>query len=963
MNYIPLSVKTNYELLSSLIKIDDLCKYLSDNNITSVGITDSNMFGTMEFFDISKKYNIKPIIGLPININELNMILYAKNYKGYTNLLNLVSIKNTDTLTIDLLKKYNTDLICTTSDYKKYISYKEIYEEVYLSYYDKESKNNALVLTDKIVYIKENNYIYSSDKEYLVYLNLIRDGKTIEEFNNYKYDNHIDYDINEYDSETTIKFASLINIEIPKFSFELPKYSINSKELLCNLSKKGLNKRLNGNVPIEYLNRLEMELEVINSMNFADYFLIVYDFILYAKKNKILIGPGRGSAAGSLVSYSLGITEIDPIKFNLIFERFLNKDRVTMPDIDTDIEYLKRDEVINYVKNKYGKNKVCNIITFGTMQPKLAIRDIGRVLKINTSKIDILSKTIKLENTFKELENNLEYKRLINTDKELEELIRISKKLEGLKRFTGVHAAGVVISRSDLSNKVPLYVNGDTLLSGYTMEYLERLGLLKIDFLALKNLTIIGLVKEEIFKEKNISIDLNKIPLNDEKTINIFYNAKTSGIFQFESEGMKEFLKSLKVKTFDDLILAIALYRPGPKDMINTFINRRNGKEKVTYLSIDLKEILESTNGIIVYQEQILEVLKTVGNFTYSEADIIRRAMSKKKESIILKYREKFIEGALNNNYTLENANRIYDLVLKFSNYGFNKSHSVAYSIIAYQMAFLKVYYPSMFYKVLLDESIGSETKTKEYINEAKKLGLNFNLPDINISTDKYVSKSDKLYLPITSIKNIGKESTNFILNEREKGLFTSYIDFIKRTYKGVNSKVVENLIYSGTLNSFSLNKKTMIENLPSIIEYTKLLETLDETLVIKPEIINYEEYSKDELLTLEHNSLGFYLNNHPTSKYDKTNLVELININKYFDKYINLIVLIENIRVIETKKKDKMAFILASDETNSGTLILFPDQYKKYNNLAKGDIIKVNAKVEKRMSEYQLIVNKVEKM
>ena len=246
---------------------------------------------------------------------------------------------------------------------------------------------------------------------------------TDEEFNNYKYDNHIDYDINEYDSETTIKFASLINIEIPKFSFELPKYSINSKELLCNLSKKGLNKRLNGNVPIEYLNRLEMELEVINSMNFADYFLVVYDFILYAKKNKILIGPGRGSAAGSLVSYSLGITEIDPIKFNLIFERFLNKDRVTMPDIDTDIEYLKRDEVINYVKNKYGKNKVCNIITFGTMQPKLAIRDIGRVLKINTSKIDILSKTIKLENTFKELENNLEYKRLINTDKELEELI------------------------------------------------------------------------------------------------------------------------------------------------------------------------------------------------------------------------------------------------------------------------------------------------------------------------------------------------------------------------------------------------------------------------------------------------------------------------------------------------------------------------------------------------------------
>lgn len=963
MNYIPLSVKTNYELLSSLIKIEDLCKYLNSNNITSVGITDSNMFGTMELFDISKKYNIKPIIGIPITLNNLNMILYAKNYNGYINLLNIVSNKNINNLSLDILKKYNKDLICTTSDYINYINYKEIYEEVYLSYFDKESKGNALSLTDKIVYIKDNNYIYPSDKEYLTYLNLIKDGKTIDDYNSYQYDNHIDYDINEYDRETTIRFSNLINIEFPSYNFELPKYCENSKELLYNLSHKGLNKRLNGSATEEYSKRLEMELNVINSMNFEDYFLIVYDFILYAKKNKILIGPGRGSAAGSLVSYSLGITEIDPIKFNLIFERFLNKERVTMPDIDTDIEYLRREEVINYVKNKYGKDKVSNIITFASMQPKLTIRDTSRVLKINTTKVDMLSKTIKNESTFKELESNIEFNRLISTDKELNTLIRISKKLEGLKRFIGVHAAGVVISKNSLSNKVPLYLNGNTLLTGYTMEYLERLGLLKIDFLALKNLTIIGLILEEIYKEKNISLNLNKLPLDDEKTLNIFYNAKTSGIFQFESEGMKEFLKLLKVKTFDDLVLAIALYRPGPMDNINTFINRRNNKEKTYYISEDLKEILSSTNGIIVYQEQILEVLKRVGNFTYSEADIIRRAMSKKKESIILKYKEKFIEGALSNNYTLENASYIYNLVLKFSNYGFNKSHSVSYSMIAYQMAYLKAYFPIEFYKVLLDESIGSDSKTKEYISEAKRFSLDFNLPDINISTDKYINVNNKIYLPLTSVKGIGKENTNSIINERSKGVFTSYIDFIKRTIKEVNSSVIESLIYIGALDTFKLNKRTMIENLPSIIEYTKLLDTLDESIVMKPEIIYYEEYSKDELLNLEHNSLGFYLNNHPTSKYDKTNYIELSSISKYFDKYINLIVLIENIRVIETKKKDKMAFVQVSDETNNGTLILFPEQYKKYNNLTKGNVIKVNAKVEKRLSEYQLIVNKVEKL
>ena len=556
MNYIPLSVKTHYELLSSLIKIDELLSFASSNNISAIGITDSNMFGTLKFFEECTKHNIKPIVGVYFEVMNLSMTLYASNYDGYVNLLNLVSIRNTSSLTLDILRQKNKGIICVTRDYNNYLNYKEIYSDVYLSYENKKEKSECLLVSDKIVYIKDNYYINQNDLEYFKYLCLIKDNKTVSDIDNYSFDNALNCDIDENDSKTTYEFSKLIDIEAPKYSFSLPKYDKDSKGLLYNLCNKGLSKRLNGEVTSEYKERLDMELSVISDMNFVDYFLIVYDFILYAKKNGIVVGPGRGSAAGSLVSYSLGITEIDPLKYNLIFERFLNKDRVTMPDIDVDIEYLRRDEVVNYVRNKYGNDHVANIITFSTLSPKMAIRDIGRVLKISNTKIDELTKIINEEDTFDTLDNNKNFMYKISLDSTFEKLYRISKRLGSLNRHTSIHAAGVVISDDLIMNRAPIYTSNGISLTGYTMEYLESVGLIKIDFLAIKNLSIIDKVSSLVMEKLNKKINLNLIALDDRKTLDIFYNGDTSFIFQFESEGMKSFLKSLKVRSFDDLVLA-----------------------------------------------------------------------------------------------------------------------------------------------------------------------------------------------------------------------------------------------------------------------------------------------------------------------------------------------------------------------------------------------------------------------
>lgn len=964
MNYIPLNIKSHYELLSSLIKLEDLVSFAKNNNLSALGITDSNMFGCMEFINLCNNAGIKPIIGVEVKIDNFDMILYAKNYDGYVNLLNIVSERNLNDLTLQYVKEKSENLVCVTKDYINYLDYKEIFDLVYLSYETLDEKKNALINTDKIVYSKKGLYFNDSDKEYLVYLSMIKDGKTIDDFEEYTFDNHINYDIDEYDSKTTYDFVDLFDFKLPEFHFKLPVYCEDKVELLDNLANKGLKKRLGGTVPDVYLHRLNEELKIINEIGFTDYFLIVYDFILYAKKNKIIVGPGRGSAAGSLVSYSIGITEIDPIKYDLIFERFLNPERITMPDIDIDIEYLRREELIDYVKDKYGHESVANIITFGTLLSKQVLRDVGRLLKMPSSKIDELVSTIKDKETFNELDSNSYFNLVRSKDLEYEKLIRISRNLEGLKRHTSIHAAGVVISDDLLRNKVPLYKSADTLLTGYTMEYLESIGLLKMDFLAIKNLATIGSIVSKIKEETGIYIDVNKIPLDDKKTLKLFYDVNTIGIFQFESEGMMSFLKSLQVRSFDDLVSALALYRPGPRESIPDFIAVRNSKKKPHFIVPELEGILKSTNGIIVYQEQILEILKKIGGFSYSTADIIRRAMSKKKEDVILKFRSDFVSGAISNGYSKSSADEIYDLVLKFANYGFNKSHSVAYSIVAFQMAFLKAHFIEYFMTTELDMVIGSEVKTKEYIDEARLYGLKFDLININESTDRYLVRNNVIILPLTIVKSIGKETVSNILAERENGLFKDFFDFLKRTYNNkTNIKALENLILSGACDTFGLNRKTMISMLPAGTYYANLCKDLDESLVEKPQIIFEEEYSESDLLKMEYDLYGFYIKNHPVTRFRRDNICLLKDITNYFDKIVNVLCMIDSFKEVTTKKKDKMAFLSVSDDTGKITIVVFPLVYEMAFGLKKGDIIKVMGRVERRMSDFQLVANKIEKM
>ena len=954
MNYIPLNIKTNYELLNSLIRSDDLINFLIQNNINCMAVTDSNMFSCMELYNKCKSNNIKLLIA--IEIEEYEIYLYAKNYNGYKSLCNIVSKKNITSITLEEISNYK-DLIIVCK-INKYEELKDKFEDIFIGYDNVLDRNKCLELTNNIVFNPLMLCIEKSDNEYLRYLYCIKHKKVLDEsiptFNNH----YLKY-IDNFEIESTIKFSNLINIEINKEEKHIPEYKENAEEYLKALTIKGLNKRLNNNVPLKYKNRLIYELSVISQMGFVNYFLIVYDYVLFAKKNNIMVGPGRGSAAGSLVSYSLGITEIDPLKYGLIFERFLNPERITMPDIDVDFDNERREEVIEYVKNKYGHENVGNIIAFDTLLPKQVLRDVSKVLNINQEKIDRLCKTINKEEDFESLKNNSDFIRYIKRDSSLKELSRICNKLCGLKRNTSTHAAGVVISNSKLSDIMPMYKKDNTILTGYSMEYIEELGLLKMDFLSIKNLNTIFNIVSKINKDLNINIDLNKIPLDDEKTLDLFKNANTSGVFQFESNGMLNFLRKLKPDNFNTIIDAIALYRPSTMNKIEQYIYNKKNPHKIKYLIEEIKPIVSDTYGIIIYQEQVLEVLRTIGGYSYAQADIIRRAMSKKKQDIIIKQRELFLEKIIERGYSKEIGNTLYDEVVAFAGYGFNKSHSVVYSLVAYQMAYLKAHYPLYFMTYLLNMNKSSE-KIKEYIDECKTYKLEIENISINNSDKNFIIKNNKIIMPFSIIKNIANNVSEEILNEREKSKFKDFYDFMKRCYgKSINKRVITSLIEVGVFNELNLNRKMTINNLDIILNYINLCKDLDEKFVTPPLLEKYDEYTEKEINTLEHNNYGFYLSNHPVTLINRYGNVTLNDIPKYFNKHITCVLLIEDIKNINTKKGDKMSFVKLSDEYGVIEGIIFPNVLKKVF-IVKGKIYKFIVKVEKEEDLYKLIINNV---
>ena len=973
-----LYVKTNYSLLSSLVSIDNLILYAVEHKLSALAICDDNMTSTKIFYDKCIKNNIKPVIGLDLKYNNSNILMYAKSFTGYQSLIKLSTISSERDITITDLETYNNDVVVVLP-YKNFALYNELtrlYNNLYIGVLNKIEEKESYKVTKNVVFINKVLYLNKNHEKYLKYLFMIRDSKTIADDvtfkDNYNYmllSDAISLVSNETLNNTNV-IADMCNLELSKRDDLLPVYdtNIDSDQYIVKLSVAGLNKRLGGNVSDVYKKRLIYELDVIKRMGFSNYFLVVYDFIKYAKKNNILVGPGRGSAAGSLVAYSLGITEIDPIKYDLLFERFLNPERVSMPDIDTDFPDIYRNNIIEYVRNKYGQKRVSGIITFGTMAAKLVLRDVGRVLNIPPKTIDTLCKKIptvtkdKLKDFYNRDEN---FRNIINSSDKLILLYEISTLIEGFPRHISTHAAGVVMSRIDLDRIIPLVRNDDMYISGYTMEYLEELGLLKMDFLGIKNLTTIMNIIADIESSLGIKINFSDIPLDDPDALKLFETADTCGIFQFESEGMKNFLRKLRPNTIYDIFAAIALFRPGPAVNIDSYIRRKHGLEQVTYLDPCLEGILSSTYGIIIYQEQIMQIANVMAGFSYGEADILRRAMSKKKLDLLKGEEIRFIEGSVTRGHKEEDAKRVFDLILNFANYGFNKSHSVSYAIVAYKMAYLKAKYPKFFFSNLLSSVIGSEVKTIEYINEARKLGINVILPDINRSTNKYEVVDNGILFPLSNIKNVGIVTCKDIINSRGDGFSDIYDCFSKILSRNVNKSTLEALIDVSCFDSFGYNKKTLYYNLDNLINYATLTKDLDPDLVIKPDIEIMDEFSKGELLSNEKASLGFYLSSHPTTIYKSrtSNVVNLVDIKNYFGKRIELLVMIDKVRVVNTKNNDRMAFYLASDDTAQTDLTLFPKAYEKYKDIDKGEIVLVKGEVQRRFDKYQIIVNEIKRI
>ena len=733
------------------------------------------------------------------------------------------------------------------------------------------------MLDYKVISFNNIVSINDDDLEYIEILKAIEDNKVlgyVRKKDGYEYASfESEIQFNEVETTLIEEVVNKCNFKFDKPDLKLTKYenplNIDSREYLTSLVYKGLEKRNKEYLKNpSYVNRVKYELDVIFEMGFADYFLIVYDYVKYAKEKGILVGPGRGSAAGSLVSYCLGITNVNPLEYDLLFERFLNKDRKTMPDIDVDFQDNRREEVVTYLKEKYGYNRVSNIVTFSTLSSKQVLRDCAKVLGLNKRDLDLISKKAHkcpFNASLKEmLEYSSEFKDFINSEDKYLDVYNMALKLENLPRQTSMHAAGIVLSNVDLNEIAPTFSNnGKDLIIQYDMNYIESLGLLKMDLLGIRNLTIIDECLKEIKRLYGVSVDLTKIDLRDYKLYKLLSDGKTSGIFQLESEGMRKTLKTVKPTSFIDVCNVLALYRPGPRDFIDEFTKRKNGEAKVLYVDDCLKDILSSTYGILVYQEQIIQVAQKFAGFSLSKADVLRRAMSKKEKEKMVAIEEEFITSSVENGFSKEKAKEVFELILKFASYGFNKAHSISYSLISMYMTYLKVYYPSVFFACTMEMFTFSE-KFNEYLKESKDIGIELLLPSVNHSDFMFKSVSDKKILyGLAHLKGVNTLTVKQIIEEAKKEQFKDFSDFVLRMSK---YKISENqyisLIDSGALDEFGLNRATYKHNLDKLIKYAEMFGYLkdgqmnfDFDVMDKPRIETIDE--DDNKLELEKDVLG----------------------------------------------------------------------------------------------------------
>ena len=1012
MEFVPLYVRSEYSMLQSTCSIEKLVSYAKEYGYKSLAVTDEGvMHGTIKFYNACKKAGIKPVIGLkvPYNLNGVisNILLYAMDISGYRNLMRISSRYKTSNSPIDLedLRKCSLGVLAVTPGndsiiynylrsnnqikIKEHLSllnsvFNNLYVGISLSTINDRNNldnyyQNLNSIGAKMVAIQPVYYLTPDDLDaYIVLRSISNNGNLVNitesEANSYLYlSSEIEYLFNKYPEliNNSKVISDKCDVEIEFGKFQLPKYSdeIDADKYLYELSILGLKKRLkqlpkvNTNI---YIERLKKEYETIVKMGFADYFLIVWDYVKYAKKNNIYVGPGRGSAGASLIAYCLGITDVDPIKYNLLFERFLNEERVTMPDIDIDFPDDERDKVIEYVGKRYGASRVAHIGTFGTFQVKLAINDTARVYKTKDTHLKQILKILnaELENykihqpsLYDIIEKSDQLKQLMDEYEEINKVLNVACKLQGLPRNVSTHAAGIIITKYPLVNYTAL----DNGLDGiYQTQFeasdLESLGLLKMDFLGLKNLTNISKTIE-LIKLDNPEFSLPKDE-NDKEVFKMLASGDVVGVFQLESAGMSKVIKELNTSSLDDIISALALYRPGPMDIIPTFIKRKFGKESVTYPHEDLHLILKDTYGTIVYQEQIMQIAVKFAGYSLGRADILRRAVSKKKKEVLEQERISFVKSSINKGYDRSVAEEIYDYIVKFADYGFNKAHSVAYAKLSYQTAYLKCHYPTYYMSTLMSTFIGSNNDIVSYYKEALRKNIGVIGPSINESLNYFASVDNKILFPLTIIKGLGEVKAKEIMEERLKGKFESFKDFLIRTKDIIPFSLINNIIYSGALDSFKLTKKAMIESAKLHID----LVDYEDIPGMKGVTYTDEEYPYGILLEKEKEVLGLNIKYNFFKQYAhiyQTKHLAYIKDAKE-NMQIRTLGILSNIREIKTKKDELMAFALIEDNMNEIELTIFPRVYNRYPNLTIGSIVIITGVVTKR-NNLQIVVDDIQ--
>ncbi len=1038
-NYIPLHLHTEYSLLDGSIKIDELVEQAGKYHMPAVAITDhGNLFGAIEFYKKATRAGIKPIIGCEVYVSQSNrfdkktespfhLILLARDNEGYRNLSNLVTKAYTEgfyykpRIDKELLERYSKGLIGLSSCVKGEIPYylgKDMIEEAkkatiqYIEIFGRDNffielQDNGLQeqvrINRKLIEIAKEfelqvvatndcHYLRPEDARAHDILLCIQTGKTINDPDRMKFGSQEFYfkspeemtrAFNEIPTaiENTRAIAEKCNLMFNLNAQLLPSFNVedgSSPEFyLQELALTGLKNRFGLKPPDIYSQRLLMELNIINRMNYAPYFLIVWDFIRFAREKGIPVGPGRGSAAGSLVAYCLGITEIDPIKYNLLFERFLNPERISMPDIDVDFCTDRRTEVISYVAEKYGSDRVAQIITFGTMAARGAIRDVGRALAMPYADVDKIAKLIpeRLNISIKDaLREEPQLKEIYETNPKVKDLIDIAIRLEGLCRHASTHAAGVVVSPTPLTDVVPLYKNptDNTITTQFDMKSIESLGLLKFDFLGLKTLTIIEKTLKYIKTSKGMDISLKDISLEDEKTYKLLCSGQTTGIFQLESTGMRELLIKMQPNRFEDLIALVALYRPGPlgSGMVEEFIKRKKGIIPVVYEISQLEEILNETYGVILYQEQVMRIANRIANFTMGKADILRKAMGKKQPEEMEKQKEDFIKGAISNGIPEKKAIRLFELIALFAEYGFNKSHSAAYAYLAYQTAYLKAHYPVEFMAANLSADMGNTDKIIRAISECRNMSIRILPPDINESDREFKVTGNAIRFGLEAVKGVGSSAIESIIETREKeGIFSSFDDFLRRIEgRKVNKKVVEGLVKAGAFDSLGIERKEAL----SLLERprsTPVYDLFDTGLKEQetPSAINLDKTSREDILRFEKESLGFYITDHPLLNYreslSRMNYKKVSELEDMPDKVEILIgAVISNVKKIRTRDKgDIMAYITVEDEGGNAEVIVFPDLYRELTNLIQKDsLISIKGTIDKTEKGIKIVAREI---